>query len=69
MFLPSPWSSLAPNGHVLATLETISPMAAHFISCREVRHYKIHQRLHTKTPIQPEVFFHTKRIDACWVSV
>src|SRR6266567_6589597 len=38
MFLPS----LTLNGHMLAALES---MAAHSISCREVRRYKFHQHL------------------------
>jgi hypothetical protein len=48
MFLPR----LTPNGHVLATLESMSPtMAAHFISCREARRYKFHQHLHTENTL------------------
>jgi hypothetical protein len=50
--------TVTPNGHVLAALESMSPMAAHFISCREARHYKFHQHLNTENTFQPEVFFH-----------
>jgi hypothetical protein len=50
--------SLKPKGHVLAALKSMSPMAARFISCREVRRYKFQQHLHTKdTPFTQRCSF------------
>ena len=57
------------NGHVLAELDFMSPMAAHFISCREARCYKFHQLWNTEDilPARSVLSYERILLDVGWV--
>ena len=43
------------------------PMAAHFISCREVRRYKFHQHLDTENTLSSKAVLSYKH--RCWLDI